>query len=517
MISGANAAWEQIMNEEVLRLPGYRMLGPVRGESRGESLRAIEVSSGALRRVSRPWTARHGIGTEAMRSWVSQVERLARLRCKGALNTLSVQALEDGLPLLVSEFEAGLSLEYLLEQHAPLTIGDAAGYAIAAAAAVSEAHAAGSFLNDLSLRRLWFIPGRGGEGHSLKLLDFGVPNPDLLAHLATGAFEQKLPDSPNSAWWRFLSPERLAGRKPQDARSEVWSLGVILFELLTVANPFGDAAASIPGLAAAIKRARPTVVSAIRLGVPAEIEELVTACLSPAPADRPVDLRAVVDRLAPFASGWALSCATRVLEAEVRPPARALARRPMEDAATAPRKPWHLGGSIRTVGLAALSILAAGSSAAVLLRPNPPPAVRPSRSCPPAPQHLVPPAPSQGLAGRTVATDDGPAPVVKAASGSTAAPEIPEAPQPRAMTSEAREVGEGERWVDRAARRPSQPTQPAFDARLLDALPATISPRAHPSAQEATSHMPPRRLGLGRRKPDGPAQPEVDEVLQERK
>ncbi|HWO24546.1 MAG TPA: serine/threonine-protein kinase [Kofleriaceae bacterium] len=137
----------------------------------------------------------------------------------------------DGTPYLVMELLEGTDLEKVLRRETRLPPQIACNYLIQACAGISEAHAAQIVHRDLKPGNL-FLVNRPDGGQLLKVLDFGIakaPQESELGLTGTNA----ILGSP-----AYMSLEQLRSSRLVDTRSDIWSLGVILYELVAGCRPF---------------------------------------------------------------------------------------------------------------------------------------------------------------------------------------------------------------------------------------------------------------------------------------
>ncbi|MCY1009745.1 protein kinase [Nannocystis pusilla] len=189
-----------------------------------------------------------------------------------------------GVPFLIMEFVDGTTLQELLRDDtgaAGLAPARAARIALSVCEALTAAHAAGVVHRDLKPANILLE----AEGRVV-LTDFGIARP------LDGQHTQGLLGTPV-----YMAPEQVAGA-PVDARTDLYAVGLVLFEMLTGRLPFaGDTA-----FAAAVARLNepPLDVLAVRPDAPEPLAELVRQCLSQEPDRRPASAAAIAERL----RGW---------------------------------------------------------------------------------------------------------------------------------------------------------------------------------------------------------------------
>jgi len=209
-------------------------------------------------------------------------------RVVGQLSHPAVIALHDmGIdepsqtPYLVMEFIQGQPLEKLLEKGS-LPCSKACAWAAEVATALAVAHRKGVIHGDVKPANILIT-----EDERIKLTDFGM------ARLASrDSKDTPLLGSP--AYW---CPEQIVG-KSQDARSDIFSLGVVMYEMVTGHRPFD--ADSLQGICAKILSSTPLPPSHANPSVPAAFNELIASCLEKDPARRCASAEALAERLHPL-------------------------------------------------------------------------------------------------------------------------------------------------------------------------------------------------------------------------
>lgn len=185
-------------------------------------------------------------------------------------------ASDDGVWFMAMEHLEGMHLGTLVEELGPLPVARAVRFARQACAALSEAHDAGVIHRDVKPDNL-FVCRMGDEPDFLKMLDFGIAKIE-------GAEDDV---SVTRAGWvhgtpSYMSPEACNGARV-DARGDVYSLGAVLYFLLTGTPPFTANTVATVMMAHVSEEPDPP---SRRAEVPANLERVVLKCLEKDPADR---------------------------------------------------------------------------------------------------------------------------------------------------------------------------------------------------------------------------------------
>jgi serine/threonine protein kinase len=212
---------------------------------------------------------------DTSRRWLLHEARVAAaLNHPGICGVHEVGYLGDQ-PFIVMEYVEGTSLGSLIPPNRGFAYGTALHYATQIADAVAYAHRRGIVHRDLKSSNFVIT----GEGRT-KLLDFGLAlrSPDAGAGELDTTCPHEIPSGAGTV--PYMSPELLRGR-PADRRSDVWALGVLVYEMVSGRRPF--AGATRYELAAAILGAVPAPLG--REVSPA-MRQLVSRCLAKEPDDR---------------------------------------------------------------------------------------------------------------------------------------------------------------------------------------------------------------------------------------
>ncbi|MDF2692696.1 MAG: serine/threonine protein kinase, partial [Labilithrix sp.] len=234
--------------------------------------------------------------------FVREAKAASRIKTEHVIRVHDIGTTEDGLPFIVMELLEGIDLAHLAAR-GPVPIALAVDCTLQAAEALAEAHAVGIIHRDIKPSNLWLSQRKDGTP-LVKVLDFGI------SKLATTEGDAKLTEtqavfgSPS-----YMSPEQIRSAKRVDHRTDIWALGVVLYELLTTQLPFD--ADNVPGVLAAVTADDPRPLRSLRADVPATLEAVIFACLVKDPARR-ATLAELTAGLRPFASPAGVISADRV-------------------------------------------------------------------------------------------------------------------------------------------------------------------------------------------------------------
>jgi serine/threonine-protein kinase len=227
--------------------------------------------------------------TDQVARFSREARAAAKLQSEHVAHVLDVGALPGGAPYIVMEYLEGEDLARTVARRGPLPPAEAVGYLLEASEALAEAHALGIVHRDLKPANLYLATRTHGQP-MLKVLDFGLSK-------VSAANEQVTSDSALLGSPLYMSPEQLLSARTVDARSDIWSLGVTLYELLTATPPFP--ADKIPLLIAAVLHGQAEPIEARRPDLAPELRAVVGRCLQRAAADRFADISELARALAP--------------------------------------------------------------------------------------------------------------------------------------------------------------------------------------------------------------------------
>jgi serine/threonine-protein kinase len=203
--------------------------------------------------------------------------------------------IQSGVPYIVMEMLAGRDLRDEIAARGALPVEESVDYLLQAAVGIAEIHSYGVVHRDLKPSNLFLAEAAGAR--SIKVLDFGVSkekSTDGEAGLTTTGHM--------IGTAQYMSPEQIKESKLADTRSDVWALGVILYEMLTTSLPFGADSEAMGEIIGLILHTDPIPLSVHRADLPRGIEAVVFKCLQREPENRYATVADLADALRPFAS-----------------------------------------------------------------------------------------------------------------------------------------------------------------------------------------------------------------------
>jgi serine/threonine-protein kinase len=231
----------------------------------------------------------------AIERFTREARAAAMLESDHVVRVFDVGFLPTGLPYIAMEQLDGNDLSGELRSRGPLPVMVACQYMVQALQAISEAHSRGIVHRDLKLSNL-FLAKRSNGGERVKVLDFGISKfqgaekaeRDLTS---TG----QVLGSP-----AYMSPEQLRDPRSVDTRTDIWSVGVILYELLSGVALFDSEKSVGETFAKIIADPIPSLRS-VKPDIPEEIDRVVMRCLDRNRETRLQTVDELWDALAPFA------------------------------------------------------------------------------------------------------------------------------------------------------------------------------------------------------------------------
>ncbi len=236
-----------------------------------------------------------GNNSTTAQAFLSQAQKAFALRHPNIVTVTEFGMVDEPFPFLVMDFIPGQSLGELLSQSGPLSPAKALKYLEGVAAGLAFAHSAGIVHGDLKPRNI-LLTNERSPAESIKITDFGlsgiksgkIHGPD--AKEASGLLRSPL----------YLAPEEWS-EDEAGARSDIYSLGVVLYEMLAGAPPFsGKSNAAI--MRSHLRDSPPSIAERFP-GVTLEVENVVLHALEKDPGNRPASVESFVEEFGAALTG----------------------------------------------------------------------------------------------------------------------------------------------------------------------------------------------------------------------
>ena len=233
--------------------------------------------------------------SEAVARFAREARAAVKIKSEHVARVTDVGTLPNGAPYMVMEYLDGGDLAAWLLDRGPLSVEQAVEFVLQASEAVAEAHALGIVHRDLKPANLFCI--RRADGRlSVKVLDFGISKVTQFGASGASALthDAALVGSP-----LYMSPEQMKAANSVDSLTDIWALGVILYELLTGKLPF--VAESLPEQVHRVTTEPPSSLRGIRPEVPVDLEAVILCCLEKERSKRYHNVAELALALYPFA------------------------------------------------------------------------------------------------------------------------------------------------------------------------------------------------------------------------
>jgi serine/threonine protein kinase len=243
---------------------------------------------------------------EAVARFTREARLAIKIKSEHVTRVIDVGALANGAPYMVMEYLEGETLATFLRLRGALPLGQAVEFMLHTCEAIAEAHALGIVHRDIKPANL-FVTRRADGLMAIKVLDFGI------SKLAAGAAPSSSELTRKSVALgspSYMSPEQLACASAVDARTDIWSLGVTFYEMLTGQVPFN--ADTTPQLCGMILRDPAPPARELRPNTPDGVEAILRKCMEKERENRYDNVGELAIALAAFGNQRARASAQRI-------------------------------------------------------------------------------------------------------------------------------------------------------------------------------------------------------------
>ena len=227
------------------------------------------------------------LDAEAVERFQREAQAAAKLKSEYVARVSDVGTFEGNIPYMVMEFLEGHDLGQLLEQRGVLPMPWATELIMQTAEALAEAHSLGIVHRDVKPTNL-FVTWRPDGSALIKVLDFGISKSPMGTDMQLTQ-TQSLLGTP-----AYMSPEQMRSARLVDWRSDIWSLGSVLYELLEGRRPFEADSFSEMCVKVAVDAPAPMV------NTPIELQPVILKCLAKSPDQRFATMAELGHALVPF-------------------------------------------------------------------------------------------------------------------------------------------------------------------------------------------------------------------------
>ncbi len=243
---------------------------------------------------------------EAVARFAREARAAVKIKSEHVARVSDVGTLPNGSPYMVMEYLDGGDLAAWIKQRGALPVEQAVEFVLQACVAVADAHVLGIVHRDLKPANLFCVRRSDGQ-LTIKVLDFGISKMADTSGLAAGSVTRtsSLMGSP-----LYMSPEQMRSSKDVDALTDIWALGIILFELMTGQPAF--VAETVTELAIKVASEPTPAIRSLRAEVPPALEAIVSKCLEKDRRRRFANVAELANALAPFGPKRARTSVDRI-------------------------------------------------------------------------------------------------------------------------------------------------------------------------------------------------------------
>jgi hypothetical protein len=245
------------------------------------------------------------LNPESVARFAREARAAVKIKSEHVARVTDVGQLENGAPYMVMEYLDGSDLATWLQDRGRLPVDQAVDFILQACEALADAHSLGIVHRDLKPANLFCIRRSDGQA-AIKVLDFGISK--LTSSSALVPDMTRTSTIMGSPY--YMSPEQMRASKDVDARSDIWALGVILFELIAGEAPF--TAETVTDLAIKIATVAARPVRSLRPDVSPQLEQVLAKCLEKDRAQRYQNVSELALALKDFGSRRAAASVERI-------------------------------------------------------------------------------------------------------------------------------------------------------------------------------------------------------------
>ena len=241
---------------------------------------------------------------EASARFLREARNAVKIKSEHVARVSDVGTLDTGAPYMVMEYLEGRDLADTLEKSGVLSVPDAVDYIIQGSEAIAEAHSYSIVHRDLKPANL-FLSKRPDGSPIVKVLDFGISKSG-----GGGPVDNLTKTTAAMGSALYMSPEQLQQTRSVDHRTDIYALGISLYELLAGKQPFY--ADTLPQLVGAVLAGIPTPLLELRPDIPAALAAVVERAYARDRANRFQSVGEFVVALAPWAPSRSATTIERV-------------------------------------------------------------------------------------------------------------------------------------------------------------------------------------------------------------